>query len=184
MPLYRNSSGTSANNNRQGVANIAVGDTALSSANLSGPNNTATGFDALKNNQGGQGNVANGALSLKSNASGLQNTAAGYQSLVNCLGNNNVGIGANAGFSIVSGSENTMIGAGTEVDLGGRTRCVAIGYGATTPAVNGSLSIGGATAANQMSGLTTNTAPSGATGTFLRIWLNGVEYRIPIQRAS
>jgi hypothetical protein len=218
---------------RAGAANINVGETALASASLTGPNNTAVGVNALAINTSGGSNAAYGTnalssniigngnsafgvnalansnadsntafgeSSLKSNQTGINNVAVGISSLEACnsynntgvgkgslfsctSGNSNAAFGLNAGGTITTGIRNTLLGTQSDVDAQGRSNCVVIGSLAISPAVDGSLAIGG-TGGNAMNGLTTTTAPTGVTGTWLRIWLNGLEYRIPIQRAS
>jgi hypothetical protein len=169
--------------NTAGFQNTANGVDALRS-NATGSDNTATGHYALSANTTGHSNTANGLSALTANTTGSSNTANGVNALrLNTTGGSNVALGIAAGDIITSGSNNICIGSGSNVDAATRSNCITIGSGAKTPAVDGSLSIGG-TAGNAMNGLTTTTAPSGATGTWLRIWLNGLEYRIPVQRAS
>lgn len=129
----------------------------------------------------GVGNVRVGP-SASPSVSGSQNVAIGANAMYSTAGgSNNIGIGAYAGYGLQTGSENVLIGAGAAIDDIGRNRCVALGYGATTPAVDGALSIGGG-GVNAMGGLTTNTDGGGATS-YLRVWLNGAEYRIAIRAA-
>jgi hypothetical protein len=184
--------------NTTASANTAVGQQALNQ-NTTGGNNTASGLQALFSNTTGGNNTASGLQALFSNTTGGNNTAVGAYAIFNGTNEANTGVGTyslfantgahNAGFgyqaggSIVAGSGNTIVGSGADVDSGPRSLCLVLGRGAVSPAVNGSLAIGG-TGGNAMNGLTTTIVPTGATGTWLRIWLNGLEYRIPIQRAS
>ena len=94
----------------------------------------------------------------------------------------NIGIGTQAGDTIGPGGSNIIIGHEADVDDSNRQRCIVLGRSAVSPAVDGSLAIGG-DGGNIMNGLTTATAGAGATS-YMRIWLNGFEYRILIQRAS
>jgi hypothetical protein len=181
----------------------AVGSQAMKGAfGANGTDNTAVGFDSLSSLTTGArctcvGHRSGRAITAGNNntligqeaglaiTSGANNTALGADSLGAATGAtkaNNTAIGWQAGNILVTGKNNTMIGSDADVDATGRNYCVVIGKAATSPAVDGSLSIGG-TAGEAMAGLTTTTAPTGATGSYLRIWLNGSEYRIPIQLA-
>jgi hypothetical protein len=162
--------------------NTAIGWESLGTLTVTGDFNTGCGIQACKTNTSGTQNTAIGAGSLRDNTIGSNNTCAGFTSLISCSGNRNTAIGATAGDSITTGSDNTIIGNGADVDTGARLRCLVLGAGATSPALDGSLSIGG-TGGSAMDNLITASAPAGATGNYLRIWLNGVEYRIPIQAA-
>jgi len=163
--------------------NSALGTEALAK-NSTGTDNTALGFQALTNNTLAGVNTAVGAFAIYSNnGTNGANTGVGAYCLFNSTGAHNTGIGYQAGQSIVTGSGNTVVGSEANVDSGSRGLCLVLGRGAVSPAVDGSLAIGGS-GGNAMNGLTTTTAPTGATGTYLRIWLNGLEYRMPIQRAS
>jgi len=55
---------------------------------------------------------------------------------------------------------------------------VVLGRSATSPAIDGTLSIGG-TAGNVMSNLTSGAAGA-ATGQYLQVWLNGTQYKIAL----
>jgi hypothetical protein len=179
--------------NRGGSNNTACGTNALMN-NVAGSNNSAVGEDSLKDNNANN-NSALGYHALRANVDGVNNTAVGQSALLACnsynntavgqgalyqciSGNSNAGFGLIAGSTITSGIRNTLLGTQSDVDLGGRNNCVVIGANAVSPAFDGSLSIGSA-----MTNLTTGTAGVGATS-YLRIWLNGLEYRILIQRAS
>ena len=157
----------SPNNHSRGTNNIHVGETALASPSLTGSGNIAIGENTLNKNNNGNNNIA-----------------VGRGALENCDSPDaNIGVGTQAGKTIGNGGSNIIIGHEADVDESWRQRCIVLGRSAVSPAIDGSLAIGG-TSGNAMSGLTTTTAPTGATGTFLRIWLNGSEFRIPIQRAS
>ena len=169
--------GTTANSFCQG------NDSRLSHSRIG--NNTHVGETALASpSLTGSGNIAIGENTLNKNNNGNNNIAVGRGALENCDSPDaNIGVGTQAGKTIASGGSNIVIGHEADVDESWRQRCIVLGRSAVSPAVDGSLAIGG-TGGNAMSGLTTTTAPTGATGTWIRIWLNGLEYRIPIQRAS
>ena len=94
-----------------GTANVALGDTALSSGSLSGGNNTAIGDQALYSNTSGAQVTGVGALSLANNSTGIDNTGLGYASLVsNTTGNYNTALGRSALNSNTTASNNTAIG--------------------------------------------------------------------------
>lgn len=81
------------------TTNVAVGAGTLSSASLTGSQDTANGYNALLANTGGSQNTANGYASLIGNTAGAQNTAIGADTLVaNSTGSNNVAIGYTAGY--------------------------------------------------------------------------------------
>jgi hypothetical protein len=161
-------------NNVAGSFNSALGEDALLTNNAN--NNTAIGYHALRANQTGVNNTAVGQSSLLA-CDSFNNTAVGQGSLYQSIsGNSNCAIGLNAGGAILSGSSNTLLGTQTDVDSGVRSLCVVIGKSATSPAVDGSLSIGG-TGANAMGNLVSATS-GGASGQHLRIYLNGVQYKI------
>ena len=127
-----------------GNYNVAIGRHTLPSN--TGDGNTASGYYAMRNNVTGSYNTAAGAYALKSTTSGSYNTASGYYSLRAAMSDNNtasgayslkdtssggynIGIGYNAGNSITTGSDNTVIGS-----LGGSSAMastVLIGAGAT-----------------------------------------------------
>ena len=74
-------------------------------------NNTATGFQALRNNDGGEDNTANGVDALFSNLAGHSNTASGVDALnSNTTGNFNTATGDSALFSNTTASDNTANG--------------------------------------------------------------------------
>jgi len=167
----------SLRNNRSGDFNCGFGGYALSE-NVNGNRNTAVGYRALDKGIGLIANTAVGEQALSA-CNSFNNTAVGQGSMYQLTsGNSNSALGLNAGATLISGSKNTLLGTQTDVDILTRNNCVVIGANAVSPAFDGSLSIGSA-----MTNLTTVTAGAGATS-YLRIWLNGLEYRILIQRAS
>ena len=177
------SSGALASTSNLSHNNTAVGANALT-ANVGGDNNVAIGSQSLYSITGGNSNIGIGYLSLSSNKNGNNNIGIGTDALKNCDSPDaNIGIGTQAGKTIDDGGSNIIIGHEADVDDPNRQRCIVLGRSAVSPAVDGSLAIGG-TGGNVMAGLTTATAPTGATGNYLRIWLNGTEYRIPIQAAT
>ena len=166
-----------------GTNNVFVSSGALASTSSDSNNNTAVGANALTVNNIGDNNVAIGTNALSSNTNGNANVAVGMEALKNVNGPDaNIGIGTQAGDTIGPGGSNIIIGHEADVDDSNRQRCIVLGRSAVSPAVDGSLAIGG-DGGNIMNGLTTATAGAGATS-YMRIWLNGLEYRILIQRAS
>jgi hypothetical protein len=106
--------GNSGNLTMTGNNNTGLGWGALIS-NTSGYSNTATGLQALYSNQGGRWNTANGLNALYANTSGEANSAFGLNALTaNTTGSNNtaVGISALADLNITNGTgNNTAIGS-------------------------------------------------------------------------
>jgi hypothetical protein len=118
----------STNDTSDGSANTGMGTGALGGVNLSGTNNTASGYEALFSNTTGTNNTASGVSALQnntegdantafginalfSNTSGSENTASGYEALFsNTIGTNNTASGFGALFHNTSGSENTAFG--------------------------------------------------------------------------
>ena len=103
--------GTNAGNfGMSGPNNTASGSQALYS-NTAGGNNTASGFQALSSNTEGWNNTASGAGALGTNTSGSWNTASGFQALSsNTTGNYNTADGYFALYSNSDGSYNTASG--------------------------------------------------------------------------
>jgi len=102
--------------NTTGSFNTASGFQALL-FNTTGNNNTANGFLALSSNTTGSNNTANGYLALLSNTTGNNNTASGFQALFsNTTGNGNTANGVQAGFDI-----NTAAGTGANTLIGYNT---------------------------------------------------------------
>jgi hypothetical protein len=82
-------------------------------ATTTGPENTATGYQALASNTTGQQNTASGYQALFSNTTGIQNTAVGEWALLsNTTGGGNVAIGIATLESNTTGSTNTAIALG------------------------------------------------------------------------
>jgi len=181
-----------------GSNNVAIGQRALSGNGVStgGAGNIGIGYQAGTGVTTGSGNVfvgrdtgfdvgaASNNTGIGSNAlqlvKGNVNSALGFGAgLAINSGTNNVCLGDNAGTTINTGSNNTMVGSSANVDSFARSLCVSIGKGATSPAVDGSLAIGG-TAANAMANLNVATAGGAAVGEYLNIYLNGVQRKIAL----
>jgi hypothetical protein len=160
--------------------NTAIGYASMSNNAVTGTFNTGVGIQACRDNSGGTQNTAAGAGALRDNTTGQDNTAVGFTSLIQAAGNYNTAIGSQAGDTIVTGASNTIVGRAADVDSGDRNKCVVLGASAVSPALDGTLAIGG-TSFSAMDNLITSTAPTGATS-YLRIWLNGTEYRILLTR--
>ena len=109
--------------NTTGSFNTANGAFALFT-NTTGTSNTSNGAFSLLNNTTGVENTANGYRALSGNATGVGNTAHGSQALVQSTGNNNIALGAHAGFNISTGSNNIHIG---NVGAGNESGTVRIG---------------------------------------------------------
>jgi hypothetical protein len=168
-----------------GTDNTAVGFNSLSAITVAA-RSTCVGHQAGAAITSANNNTLIGEEAGLAITTGNNNTALGADALGAATGAtkaNNTAIGWQAGNILTTGAHNTMIGSDADVDATGRNYCVVIGKAATSPPIDGSLSIG-ATGGDLMAGLTTTTAPTGVTGNYLRIWLNGLEYRIPIQRAT
>jgi hypothetical protein len=145
-------------NNTTGFSNTAVGRSA-GFGNTVGVYNVSLGAAAGLNTTSGSRNVAVGysALDGFSFANGdvawnSDNVAVGYDALgsLNATANtnalNNVALGASAGNSITTGSNNTLLGFGTDLGTATLNYATAIGSGATVNCSN-CFSLGGNTAA-------------------------------------
>ena len=98
-----------------GASNTAIGVSALY-YNTTGGNNTAIGVTALYSNTTGGSNTASGVNALHSNTTGGSNTASGVSALYefNDTGSGsdfNSAFGYNTGRGIVTGVNNTILGA-------------------------------------------------------------------------
>jgi hypothetical protein len=127
LSLYSNSTGSyntgsgtlSLFYNTSGGFNSALGALSLFS-NTTGVYNSALGSYSLASNTLGSYNTANGMLSLYSNTSGWNNTSVGFQSLfdLNITAQDagfNTALGANTARGIVTGVNNTILGANVSV---------------------------------------------------------------------
>ncbi len=121
--------GTSAGN--VGVAsgglNSAFGYQALTAA-TSGEWNSVFGYRAGGSNQTGNKNTAFGVGALEANTVGINNTALGTRSLWNTTGNNNIGVGYDAGTNATAGNDNIFIG---NSGANGDTTTIRIGANGT-----------------------------------------------------
>ena len=126
-----------------GDNNTAVGFSVLTS-NTTGFYNTAAGVDALIFNTTGHDNTAIGVSALYNNTTGISNTAVGVNALVANTGNENIAVGANAGFNLLSGGNNIYIG---NQGRGSESRTIRVGEKQTHRATF-IAGISGATVAN------------------------------------
>src|SRR3989338_8418343 len=98
----------------EGMNNSGFGNNALSS-NTTGRSNTANGKDAMFANTTGSYNTADGASALRLNVTGSYNTALGYQAGYDMNTATSTGantfLGYNTGRGIVTGINNTILGA-------------------------------------------------------------------------
>lgn len=94
--------------NTTGSNNVANGFAAMLH-NADGRYNTASGVDALYNNTSGLGNAAFGWKALYSDTLNNYNTAIGSFALYNATGEQNIGIGVDAGENVTTGTENIDI---------------------------------------------------------------------------
>jgi hypothetical protein len=113
--LYNSAFGNSAlRSNTTGNYNTANGYQSLYS-NTTGVNNTANGYYSLYSNTTGYNNTANGVFALHSNTTGYNNTALGYQAGYDMNTGTGTGantfLGYNTGRGIVTGVNNTILGA-------------------------------------------------------------------------
>jgi hypothetical protein len=104
-----------------------------------GDANSCLGRRALYTCTTGIGNMAIGRSSIYFNNTGNYNVGVGYNTLLNVLNNNNVGIGASAGRSLTTANNNIFIGyesgynASQKVDA---ENSIGIGYQAYTTESN------------------------------------------------
>src|SRR3989344_3691106 len=98
----------------EGMNNSGFGNNALSS-NITGTYNTASGRSTLLSNTTGSYNTADGASALRLNVTGSYNTALGYQAGYDMNTATSTGantfLGYNTGRGIVTGINNTILGA-------------------------------------------------------------------------
>jgi trimeric autotransporter adhesin len=95
--------------NTTGSDNTASGASALFH-NDTGNNNTAVGVEALGANVDGAQNTAVGGNALLNNVDGTANTAVGFKALKKSTGTKNIGIGYQAGVTLINGNNNIYIG--------------------------------------------------------------------------
>ena len=102
-------SGALGANESLGHSNTAIGHNAMASISSSGTMNVAVGRNALDSSTGGTWNVAVGFSALGSDGPD-GSTAVGHNALSAATGDNNIGIGYQAGNGISSGGSNIAIG--------------------------------------------------------------------------
>lgn len=143
--------------NTSGAFNTAVGNFALSHNStgnhnsgfgvnaldggpfVTGSDNTAAGYQAMKNASDGNKNAAYGAEALYSNSSGSENVAIGYQSLyANTTGGSNTATGFQAMKNVGTGSYNVANGYQALFNGSGSNN-TAIGYSAMAGSGSGSF---------------------------------------------
>ena len=116
--------------------NIAIGHQAMS-ASVEMTHTVAIGYNAMGGNTNGDYNVAIGNYAMARNGSSANpshNVAIGYGAYMNVDLNgdgNNCVIGDEAATSLTTGTHNTIIGTGANVDTGGRGHSIIIGAAAT-----------------------------------------------------
>ncbi len=158
------SMGTGSHTSNSGVENTAIGALSLSNS-TTGSRNTGVGFASLRSITTGGGNTAIGSSALLNTTTGLRNVAVGGNALNFVNGNDNIGIGAEAGnLQAITGSNNILIGtivgpnigpaASNQLNIGNWIygHNGNIGIGQTNPAarldVNGQIRITGGTPGN------------------------------------
>jgi hypothetical protein len=94
--------------NTTGSENTAVGFKSLVHNSI-GIENTAVGSYSLQQNTGNY-NTAVGSYTMLANSTGFQNTAVGHHSLANNNGNYNTALGYNAGSTVTTGANLTLLG--------------------------------------------------------------------------
>jgi len=135
-----------------GSNNTALGHSAGSgAANATSSDNTLIGYAAGNSISTGTGrNVAVGSLALQFLTSNIDNVAVGYQTLGGSTntGSRNTAIGGgqfgvlnSAGYSITSGSSNTLIGAASGNTITTGSGCVIIGFNAQSSSASSSNDI-------------------------------------------
>lgn len=118
--------------NTSGSRNTAIGAIAGDAA-ISVNDNTSVGYAALTSCVSGNQNTAVGSLALQ-NGTGSTNTAVGYAALGSgstAAGSGNVAVGSSAGDVITTGSDNTLIGQGTDPSANNGTGQIVLGKGVT-----------------------------------------------------
>jgi hypothetical protein len=171
---------------------VAVGYQAATTS--VGANNTAVGFNALKNAADATDCTALGWFALATNVSGAYNTAFGGATLNSCTGigntgvgrhalyaianaNHNVGIGLYAGRFLADGStanatsaNSTYIGTGTRASAAGATNETAIGYSAIGGGSN-TVRFGNASVVAWLPGATNKVAIGSSTLAFKQLYM-------------
>jgi hypothetical protein len=120
-----------------------------------GVQNSAFGFEAMKNNTTGSYNTGVGVSSLFSSTTGANNTALGYYAMYyNTGGHNNTAVGGEALMSNTTGSNNVAVGYEALYSNDPGINNTALGYFALANSYNGNdnTAIGGEALANNNSG--------------------------------
>ena len=128
-------------NNSGADGTVAIGRDALG-ALTSGAGNTAVGYQSMDATDDGSYNTAVGYTSLSANC-GDSNTCIGYASGLLITGSMNTTIGTDAGNGITSGTNNVVIGKGSDTDDATATNQTVVGY-ATTGVADNSVTLGNA----------------------------------------
>jgi trimeric autotransporter adhesin len=125
-----------------GLANVALGNTALSSGSLSGGYNVAIGADSMVDNTTGNVNVAVGANSLENNTTGYENVSIGGGAMyTNTTGFNNVAVGRDALRVNTTASNNTAVGYDSLAANTTASNNTAVGYNALTANTTGTKNV-------------------------------------------
>ncbi len=113
------------------------------SANTTGSNNTAFGYEALGNNTSDSFNTAFGSLALHSDTTGgHNNTATGYQALsASAVGRANTAMGIDAFQNLSSGDDNTAVGAFAFQNVTTGTGNIGLGQNAGNTLTSGNNNI-------------------------------------------
>ena len=157
---YNNAFGYAAlNANTTGYDNCAWGYLALY-ANTTGYGNSGAGSEALRANTTGYGNTAKGANALRFNTTGSKNSALGGQALydLDITANDGTGantaVGYNTGRGIVTGVNNTILGANvtglaaalsSNIILANGAGTIKAQHDGTNWTLTGNVGMGGAT---------------------------------------
>jgi hypothetical protein len=117
--------------NSAGTHNVFMGYNAANH-NAAGNDNTFMGYNAGVSNVNGYANVFVGSKSGQANSGDGSggNTYVGYAAGMNGQGNDNTGIGQNAGLTNVNGVANTFLGSKSDASASNLIFSSAIGYGA------------------------------------------------------
>jgi hypothetical protein len=120
--------------NTTGSGNVAAGYEALT-ANTNGGYNVASGHRSLYQNTTGGSNIASGLNALYQNLSGSLNVALGSNALYSNTSDQNTAVGAFAGNTLTTGSNNTLLGYNAD-GIAGLSNATAIGAYANVGASN------------------------------------------------
>lgn len=147
------------------------GELAGVSDDLTANLNTGIGYEALRRTTTGINNVAVGNQALENNTTGSYNTMVGTRVFQNSTGSatNNTGLGNYAG-RLITGVENTVMGAEALENSLATSRSIAIGFKAGTRAIGNDNVIIGTNANGHESGggMNRNVVIGSQTGTLSR----------------